>query len=431
MGTVTRVYDPRLKLDAINGRIPEQFKEHVTPDRLCKWKREKWNKLIGYSYYNRKETGERLLQRELSSVLKELKVAHSKNEIFELTLKVAAQSPDFQRILFKGKSKIIEAVEKHKKLYSVKQYSKLLAFNKNTYYEWKQLAKKECSQSKDFICVKRHPNRISFTEEQKMIELLKDERYAHYPLTSLMWIAKYDALVYAGRTAWERVKKQNHIQRLKPKRHKKTYTESLRADYANQYLHADITYFKLLSGKTYYIYIVKDNYSRLIKSWEISDVISPRVRLETFKRAIDDIRMEHDQVVTFVVDGGNENRANLVKSFVDANKNLAIQIARKDTPFSNSMIERFNFDLKYLYLYREHIRTLAQLKKSVEIAVKDHNYTKRIEILNGQTPYEVYHGIPAKSEWILEQWKQSKKQRVERARSMICCASEENFKKLN
>lgn len=57
----------------------------------------------------------------------------------------------------------------------------------------------------------------------------------------------------------------------------------------------------------------------------------------------------------------------------------------------------------------------------LEIAVKEHNYTKRMEKLNGQTPYEVYNGIPAKSEWILEQWKQARQKRYDKLDMLICC----------
>jgi transposase InsO family protein len=421
MGFVTRLFDPRLKLDAVHGNIPPELKHVVTSDRLCKWKKEKWNKYIGYDYYNKKEFEQRFYKKEIATLEKQITLLKAENEVIRLTLSIGAHSREFERLLFRNKSNLIKCVEKNKKQFNVKKFSKLVQFSKNTYYEWKQLDKRECSRSNNFICVKRHPNRVSFEEENAILELLQNKKYAHYPISALMWKAHYENLVHAGRGVWDRVKKDNQIARLKPKKKKKYYPEGLRATYANEYLHADITYFKIFGGRTYFIYIVKDNFSRYIKAWTVAETINPKTRLMTFKKALSDIKLDPELKVTFIVDSGNENRANITFDFFKGFENIHIQFARKDIHFSNSMIEKYNMDLKYMYLYREQIRNLSQLKKMVDLAVKDHNYTKRMDVLNGQTPYEVYNGIPRKTEWILEQWKQARASRKEKLDRLICC----------
>lgn len=429
MAWKARVFDPRLKLDVLNGNMPAEFKDVITASNINKWKKEKWSNLIGYNYYTAKEYDLRILQESIKTQEQEIKKLKAENEVITLAIKIGSISREFERTAFKNKSQLIDCVEKNKKIFSVKKFSKLLNLNKNTYYEWKQLNKKECEFSKNFICVKRHPNRISIEEEEAIVELLRDERYEHFPLSSLIWMARYNNLVFAGRPAWDRIRKENFIKRKKIKKTRKKYYQALIAEYANQYLHADVTYFKIDGGKTYFIYIVKDNFSKYIKSWAISDTINPDTRIDTFKLALHDIEKGFDYKITFITDYGNENRANKVLDFFDSLENVEINFARRDVPFSNSMIERFNHDLKYMYLYKERIKSLRDLKKFVEIAVKEHNYTKRMERLNGQTPYEVYNGIPPKSEWILEQWREARKNRKNKLDALICCLGEvEKFK---
>jgi transposase InsO family protein len=420
MGAKT-IFDPRLKLDFINGKVPDEFREILKKHDTSRWRYEKWSRLIGFSYYNNKEFDLRILNNNIIQLEKEVAYLKAKDNVISLVLKKGSNSRDFERILFKNKAEIIEVVEKNKKLFNIKSFSKLLNLNKNTYYEWKQLNKSECKFSKNFICVKRHPNKLSIEEEDKIIELLSDKNYEHYPISSLIWMAKYNNLVHAGRSAWNRIKKENSIERKKIKKTKRKYNKSLLATYSNQYLHADITYYKIEGGKTYFIYLVKDNFSKFIKAWAVSNTINPDTRIETFEIALSDLVENFEFKVTFITDYGNENRAKKVYEYIKSLTNVDLKFARRDIPFSNSMIERFNYDLKYMYLYKERIKSLGELKQLLEIAVKDHNYTKRMEKLNGQTPYEVYNGIPKKTEWILEQWRNSRENRFNKINSYLCC----------
>ncbi len=423
---VKRKFDPRLKLDAIKGYIPREFKGIVNPLNISRWKREKWNKLVGYNYYNdrdnnnNKDYDSRILNMEIISLEKKLSIARAENEVISLAIKIGSNSREFERVIFKNKSHVIKCVEKNKKLFNVTNFSKLLNLNKNTYYEWKQLDKGTCNFSKNLLCIKRHPNQVSIEEEDRIIELLLEKRYEHFPISSLMWQARLEHNVFACRGVWDRIKKQNGIVRKRHKKSPKYYRQGLRAEYANQYLHADITYFKIENRKTYFIYLVKDNYSRYIKSWAISDTISATTRVSTFKAALADLNNDGMET-SFVTDSGTENKAKVVRNYIKGLKNVKLILARKDTPYSNSMIERYNHSLKYMYLYRDRVKSLGDLKKLLEIAIKEHNYTKPLDLFKGQTPYEVYHGLPSKTEWVYEQWRQVIKDRVEKINTIICC----------
>jgi len=415
-----RTYDFRLKLDAINDTIPDEYKPMIKPFMIYKWKKEKWDKLVGFDYYNKQNTETSILLKEIYSLKEDFKKLQAEKELLLLINNSVSDSQEFGRLVHKNKKDIMTCVERNKKLFGVKQSAQLLHINPKTYYEWISIAKAECQFSRRFVCIKRRPNQLSMDEELKIIQLLQDPLYAHYPLSSLYWKAHHEGIVHASMNTWRKLQKLYKIERLKPKKQIKYYYKSLKAEYVNQYLHADITYFKVKGGKTYYIYIVKDNYSKYITSWAISDTINAHTRIKTFDDSLSQI-LDSNLKVSFIADQGNENRNKKVDAFFKKLKNADIKYARIDIPYSNSMIERFNHDLKYMYLYREYISTLKELTTIVELAVKEHNYTKRMECLQGQTPYEVYLGIPSRNEQISDLWKKAVKYRNIKVKNTICC----------
>lgn len=414
-------YDFRLKLDAINNRIPDEFKNKISASNIAKWRKENWNKrLLGFKYYNNQDRDLNNLTQKIQDLKRSMKELEAENELLKLINKTTSGGKEFHKLVHKNKIEIVNCVESKKRILGNRRSAEMLNISPNTLFEWRVVAKAECQFSNKLVCIKRRPNQLSMDEELKIIQLLQDPRFEHYPLTSLRWKAHYENLVHVGLYTWRKLQKVYGIIRVRAKRERKRY-KSLKAEYTNQYLHADITYFKLSTGKTYYIYIVKDNYSKYIKSWVISDTINPEIRIKTFKNALKDVDLQSNKQTSFVTDSGNENISRKVKDFFKMFNNVDIKYARKDIPYSNSMIERYNHDLKYMYLYRDSINSLKVLNKKMEMAVKEHNFIKRLACLDGQTPYEFYHGIPSKKELIMAQWKEARKNRYIKTKNTICC----------
>jgi len=70
----------------------------------------------------------------------------------------------------------------------------------------------------------------------------------------------------------------------------------LKATFPNQYWHADITIFKTLDNVKQYIYLVVDNYSRKILSWDMADRVSGEIRVQTLREAWDTAKPEKQVV---------------------------------------------------------------------------------------------------------------------------------------
>jgi hypothetical protein len=90
-----------------------------------------------------------------------------------------------------------------------------------------------------------------------------------------------------------------------------------------------------------------------------------------------------------LTDDGSEN-AGPVKKLIKCTMSpcLTHLIAQRDIQFSNSMIEAVNKQLKYRFLYHQHIPDHSALVKYLQQAVEDYN-SRPHDVLNGLTPFEV------------------------------------------
>jgi putative transposase len=93
-----------------------------------------------------------------------------------------------------------------------------------------------------------------------------------------------------------------------------------------------------------------------------------------------------------LTDNGSENYGE-VKQWIKASDIPKINhvIAQADIPFSNSMIEAANKQLKYRFLYHQKINDYSRLGEYVDKAILDFNHRPH-DILNGLTPIEVIQG---------------------------------------
>ncbi len=420
------IYDTRLKFDVANGYIPEVLKHYVNSSNHYKWKKEQFHHIIGFDYYNDQEMETKILSKEITDLKVSLKKSQAENELLSLLANAATDYISTDKLIHNIKNKVVNAITKNREVLGIKKCVKMFNIAIRTFYTWQQLTKAPCVHTIKTTCLKSNPNSLLKEEELNIVRILKDPRYFHYPLKSLMWMAKHEDIVHASFPTWARLKEEHQIKRTKPKDMKRLNYRGLKAIRPNQYLHADITLFKLPSHKMYYIYIVKDNYSKMIKSWAITEKVSAATRVETFKQALTDINFKSKQDITFITDQGTENNNKLVRSFFDQLKGVQIKFALRDIPYSNSMVERFNMDLKYMYLYRETINSLKELTECIKYAVNEHNYLKRMGALNGLTPNEVYQGISPNEKWFKLKTEKAKIKRRHVAKKTICCYKEQD-----
>jgi putative transposase len=224
-----------------------------------------------------------------------------------------------------------------------------------------------------------------------MHRLLSNEKFLHWPIISVAHYGIRKSLVQAHPNTWYKYARIMKLQRKRFRRKRKVYDEGLRANAPNEMWHADITQFETADGKTSYIYLVVDNFSRSILSWRVSDKKSGRIRLDTFVEAIRISGIQGQENTTdLIVDQGSENNNKRIETFIEKYP-VDKLIALKDILYSNSMVESVNKLIKYDYLYPKNIRNRVHLKNYMgSFVIPDYNDFRPHGALNGLTPTEAY-----------------------------------------
>ena len=124
-----------------------------------------------------------------------------------------------------------------------------------------------------------------------------------------------------------------------------------------------------------------------------------------------------------LTDDGSENYG-AVKQWIKASENPRINhvIAQADIPFSNSMIEAANKQLKYRFLYHQKINNYSRLGEYVEKAILDFNHRPHA-VLNGLTPIEVLQGKRHNKEMHNNLLFIAKQTRILENQKIKCCTS--------
>ncbi|MDH5382426.1 MAG: DDE-type integrase/transposase/recombinase, partial [Cyclobacteriaceae bacterium] len=236
---------------------------------------------------------------------------------------------------------------------------------------WLTQVKFKCENSVFSLCRKQYPNQLRPTEVETMKKLLTDPELSHWPIISLCYHAVRKGLLSASPQTWYKYNKLLGI-RKQAFRRRNPYKKGLKATYPNQYWHADITIFKTLDNVKHYIYLVVNNYSRKILSWDMADRVSGEIRMQTLKEAWENTQPE--QTVELIVDSGSENNNHTIDRFISSTEvDMKKSVALKDILFSNSMVEAANKLLKYRYLFPGNIEDGTQLKIALEKSINDFN----------------------------------------------------------
>ena len=292
-----------------------------------------------------------------------------------------------------SKDKIVEVLERVRADIPIKKSMRIFGFHWTTYYRWILDVKTACDGSYFEWCNHILPFQLSKPEVFKMKEMLTDVRFQYWSVYNIAQHALRNNILPLSISTWYKYVKLLDIQRLKPPHRRKKKKQGVRANAPNEIWHADVSLFKV-EDMTYYIYVVMDNFSRKVLSWEVSTKLSKTIRFKTIKNAYYEA-IEHFNVIDCAlwVDGGSENNNKLVDHFIEQSQiGIHKVVALRDTTFSNSMVESIFRTMKHSYLYRMEINNFKDLKRSLQFTFKDYNEHRPHYGLVGATPYEVYNG---------------------------------------
>ena len=287
----------------------------------------------------------------------------------------------------KNKEVIVKSFEKFKSLISINEMCRLTSLLSTTYYKYR-IDILGCPKISFKKCKVLSPNQLTFKEQENIYNLLNDERLSHLSIRGFQYHAFREGIVQCGYDTWRKYAK---VFRSEKRKKKKKYKKGIRASRVNEIWHIDITEFKLKDGKKIYLQVIMDNLSRKIINWKFSSNKKQSVSIENIvkatKKQIPEILMS---------DGGGENVSHGVKRLL-AGKGIVSLIAKKDTLFSNSMIEGFFNILKNRFLDKFKRYKFSKLYRNILRAIEYFNNSP-LPVLDGARPHEVYSNLVSREE---------------------------------
>lgn len=419
--TTRKTYDTRIKYLVRKGLLPDLYRKQIHRSLISKWKRESPEKYIGYELNDNLEEIYDLMKKvsEDERMLKTLKAFY---RITKTLKDVIGTGKEYVAKLKEHKYQIVNAIEKGRKSISLKRSLKLIGISRSTYRIWAMETFYRCGQSITKLCNNSYPQQLTVNEVHKMHRLLSNKNYLHWPIISVAYYGMKKSLLNAHPNTWYKYARLMKIKRKRQRKIKIKYSEGIRAEHPNQKWHADITELKTADGKTSYIYLVVDNYSRYITSWRVSHKICAKTRIDTFKETMINAGLKPclNLITELIVDGGTENNNKSVETYIE-NKPLKKSIAGKDILKSNSIVEAINKVLKYNYLFPRNIQNKTQLINVMKnVVIPDYNDKRPHGSLHGLTPLEAYGKRKVNFKKIREKMKEAYVQRIEFNRTHSC-----------
>lgn len=391
-------YDTRIKYLAREGLLPETYRKNIHRSLICKWKQEPVEKYVGYELNTNMEE----LYELMKAVSNDERLVKALRAIYRInkTLKnVIASGGEYISKLKENKTEVITTIQRAGKSIGLTKACKLMGISKSAFRVWAMETYFKCNHSIHKLCSNAYPSQLTYEEIKKMHQLLSHKSFITWPVKSVAYYGIKHEIVKAHVNTWYKYNRLLKIKRMKYKKIRKKYDEGIRAKYPNEKWHADVTELLLKNGQTAFIYLVIDNFSRLILSWRVADKLCADIRLDTFREAVINSRIRKRNIkrikkTQLIVDGGSENHNKTVNKF----------ILRKDTPLnkvtalkdilkSNALAESTNKTLKYEYLFAKPSFNILHLNKTMQKSVYDFNCVRPHGAIQGLTPIEAYTGM--------------------------------------
>jgi transposase InsO family protein len=403
--------------------LPAAYKQQLHASQISRYKNHfNIQEYVGHDLVN--------LSDEVISALRKINEHKIERKIIYGFLRLTAvlrkafnSAKQFHKVLSQSKDQIVEAVQRLNPAVPVAKCAKLIGICSSTLRNWITAVRVRCSGSLINICRKVHPNQLLAGEVYTIHGLLKSEHMKYWPLISVYYYALHNKIVSMSLSTWYKYARLLNITRLVPKSIKH-YGQSIRATAPNQYWHADVTLFRSQDRVLNYIYLVVDNFSKMVLSWAVSTKLCAQIRANTFRSALKTALIHYPVVDTIrlIVDSGSENNNATVDEFIASVSTIEIKKIRalKDVSFSNSQAEAANRIIKTAYLNQQEIADTSHLFTALTQVVHDFNFVRPHGSINGLIPFDCYIGKTIDTVAIKQQLSQSRAERIYGNRNFTC-----------
>jgi len=277
-------------------------------------------------------------------------------------------------------------------------------------YYWLNRSKLGCSLNKLYKSVgitkqgfyKQRKRRNSYTEEERYVKEIVLQVRKDHPTMSCRSIYYKMNPVFIGRGRFEAICRESGLMVVKEKSRRRTTDSTGVVRFPNlikdieltgidQVWSSDITYFEV-NKVFYYITFIIDNYSRRIVGHEVSSrLLTAQTTLPSLRKAIRTRGRSIKQGIIMHSDGGGQYYAD---DFLELTSKHKFKNSMCEYAWENGKAERVNGVIKNNYLRHWNIKSLSQLIKMVDRAVRLYNTDKPHISLNRMTPVEFEQKLP-------------------------------------
>ena len=385
-----RTYHTDFCLQYKLGLMDKDLARQIPRSTLFNWRQRDFNHLFGTEHIDFTEEKIELI-REFLSRKQFFITARAMYTVFKTWQRLVVRTKEWGAIIKESKDIVVETIDNVKEVLGVKRAVLNFGISIQQYYIWKR--DMLCFHKDNIVCYRRSPGQISVADINSIRTYLLNKDYIHWSMGSVYYKMLREGVACMSLSTFYRYARMLDLSRLKPRRRRRPAYEGLQASRPGEYLHLDVSKFRILDNTMVHLYFLVDNYSRYIMGWRATLRYSSAVTRDLMKEVYEKYRKDQLKLnVDLIVDDGSENKGQLDDyldgTLVSVNK----LVARKDISFSNSMVEAVNKQMKYDYLFTRdfnHIREVVEYLR--DFAINDYHH-KPHSRLHGLTPHEVFNG---------------------------------------
>lgn len=437
-------YSTEWKFEVANGLIPSQELASYPKSTVSKFKNsnhDTFDRIVGFKYMSSHQSIEADFYQTKRVVVQSTTFNKSLLALVRVKrclLKIKSFSKRLRNSI-QTKERIVHTISRVKKHITLKRALRLFRISKSTFDNWKFQVKYQCGSSFEKLCYKRFVTQISKEEVITLKNLLKEKAALFWPLSSIWGYARKNDILHCSLSSFYKWSRAIHPE-LFSNKFKKLRKEGFKTFRPNEVWHCDVTQFKTKDNVKSHIYILIDNFSKMILNFKIASKVDSAVCSSLIEEAVSKhqavfskltmpdlfplINLNLSKESSFVhlmTDGGSENQGQVNRIIFDKNLPINKITAGKDVTFSNSPIEALNKIVKYQQLYLLDIPNQEALIQKL---------TEWIPIYNQErpnragryllTPQEIYEGVSVDSKLLKKQMKNAKKERISKNKKTSC-----------
>lgn len=280
MSTTRTLYHTHIKYLAYHDLLSSGILQRIPRSNLARWKKEDPDRYQSFDL-NLQAGRDYELIHHFAHSPSARRVYAAYVRILKTVLSVAHALPGFHRAIKSQSRQVVSLIDRVKSAVGLTRALRIFDISVPTFRNWSAQTMTQCFESLTGKCNRVFHNQLSRPEVTRLRELLADKRFQYWPVSSIAFYALRNNILPLSLNTWYKYADKFGLDQVKPVPRNRKTEISIRAERPHQIWHADITRFVTADRMKHYIYLVVDNFSRKILSWEIADAVKAETRKGT------------------------------------------------------------------------------------------------------------------------------------------------------